>query len=798
MIVSYKQLKQFVDLDGLSVEEVTKKLTFAGIEVEEIKHFASGTNLVIGQILECENHPSSDHLHVLKVDLGSKFGIKQIVCGAPNARKGLKVIVARVGANLIGGKISLSTIRGVESEGMCCSLLELGVDSKYLSEYQTKGIEELDENAPVGEEDVLGYLGLDDISLDLNILANRSDLLSIKNIAREVGAIFKRKLKEEKKEPIVNFTTTFEIGSKTDRCTQFSGKEIKNIKIGKSPIWLVRALNAMGVRSINNIVDIGNYVMLVTGQPLHMYDTDKLPSKSLYARDDITSTFTALDEKTYQLQKGDICICSLDEVMCLGGVMGSLKCAVDENTKNIFIESASFDGPSVRHTSTRLGLSSESSMRFVKGTNHFQAEEVLNLTASLIKKLCGGDEFSNIITYQKEKYEEVVIHSSIKKINDRLGTNFSPSLIKDTLSRLYFKVDMNDDGTFKAVVPPFRLDVKEAADLSEEVIRLLGYDNIVSSLPTFNSTVGKMSEISEKLSIIENALLNKGFDQCLTYSLINKKEVDKFSSFFKDETYRLLNPLTDDHEVLRTNIVHSLLEVASYNLARQNKNLAFFESGLISTKKEQSHHLGIVMAGDKLEQLELKTRPYDFYDGKGVIEMIMEMLGVESSRYKLEKNNVVKELHPGKSALIYVQNKSIGFVGELHPLTKQEYDLNKVNVVVIELVLDDLLTLKTKDVKATSFSRFPSVKRDLALLVKNEIQVGDLLKLIKSTGKGLVVAVNVFDVYQGENIAKGFKSVAINITFSSLDHTLLEKEVNLVEEEIKFELNKRFGAILRS
>lgn len=798
MIVSYKSLQQFVDLDGLTPEEVAQKLTFAGIEVESITHLGYGTNLVIGHILECQPHPDSDHLHVLKVDLGARYGVKQIVCGAPNARKGLKVIVAREGAVLPSGKIGHSTIRGVESEGMCCSLLELGVESKYLNEKQTSGIEELDESAPVGEERVLEYLGLDDTRLDLNVLANRPDLLSLINVAREVGAIFNRSIKEMYVEILQDYETDFKVGSKTSKCSQFSIKEIKDIKIKDSPKWMKQALMSMGVRSINNIVDIGNYVMLLTGQPLHMYDLDKLPERSLLAEDDLERPFIALDEKEYQLQKGDICICSHHEPMCLGGIMGSLACAVDENSHNIVIEAASFDGASIRHTSNRLGLASESSMRFVKGTNHFQSEQVIDLAAYLIKTLCDGQHFSQTKVYQSEIYEEIVIKSSTERINGRLGTTFSNEEIKQTLERLYFRVNMKNDGSFTCTVPQFRLDVREDADLSEEVIRLLGYEHIDARLPRFDTTVGRLSPVQEKISFLREILLNRGLDECLTYSLISEKEAKNFSSFFKEEPYRLLNPLTDDHVILRTNVIHSLLMSASYNVARQNKNLALFETSLISDKSANTHHLAVCLLGECLEQDQLKRRPYDFYDAKGIVEAIMEVIGIDNSRYKFEKNTTVSELHPGKSALIVVQNKPIGFLGELHPKMKELYDIGKNSAVVLEIVLDELLQLRTKEVKSTNISKFPSVSRDLALIVKDEVDALDLLRLIKSVGKGLVIDTHVFDVYKGENIERGYKSLAINITYCSFDHTLSDKEVTLVEDQIKFELNKRFGAILRA
>ena len=670
MLVSLKNIKQYVSLDDVSVDEIANRLTFSGIEVEEVNVMASGTNLVIGHILECEKHPDSDHLHVLKVDLGPKYGVEQIVCGAPNARKGLKVIVSRVGAKLPGGEIKAGTIRGVASNGMCCSLLELGVDSKYLTEAQTSGIEELPEDAPVGEENVLGYLGLDDVVLNLNVLANRPDLLSIYNVAREVGAIFNREVNIPVAKEVVNFKTDLKVGSDTKKCTQFSAKEVKSIVTKASPKWMSQYLNAMGVRSINNIVDIGNYVMLMTGQPLHMYDADKLAKRELIARDSYKGDFVALDEKTYDVIEGDIVITCNNKPMCLGGVMGSLECAVDENTKNIFIESASFDGATIRHTSNRLGLASESSQRFVKGTNHFQADAVLNFAAQLLIELADAKECSDIVTYQSEKQVDTKIESTVERINGRLGTSFSNEEIKDTLERLHFAVEMNKDGSFVATVPFWRLDVTCDADLSEEVIRLLGFDNVKSQLPCLDVKVGALTQVQERLKEIRYFLLDKGLDECLTYSLVSRKEVSAFNLLNNEEHYEILNPLTEDRVAFRTHILHSLLKVATYNVARQNKNLALFETSHMQTKSSRQEHLAIVLVGNEEQRGQMSKIPYDFYHMKGLVDGIMSILGIETSRYKYEKlSSHLDELHPGKSALVLPKSYSLILFGWSSPIT---------------------------------------------------------------------------------------------------------------------------------
>ena len=797
MLVSLKNIKEYVSLDGLTAEEIANGLTFAGVEVEEIRRLASGTNLVIGEIKTCEKHPDSDHLHILNVDLGEQYGVEQIVCGAPNARAGLKVIVARVGAKLPGGEIKAGVIRGVNSNGMCCSLLELGVDSKYLSEYQQAGIEELPEDAPVGEENVLGYLGLDDEVLNLKVLANRPDLLSLYNVAREIGAIFSRPVKIPEVKVGVDFETKLEVGSETEKCSQFSGREICDIKVKESPKWMKEYLMAMGIRSINNIVDIGNYVMLLTGQPLHMYDADKLNAPNLIARDDFEGEFVALDEKTYEIIPGDIVITCNKKPMCLGGVMGSLACAVDENTKNIYIEAASFDGATIRHTSSRLGLASESSSRFVKGTNHFQSEAVLNLTAKLIKELCDAKEVSDIVTYQEEKYEDKKIISSVERINGRLGTHFTAKEIKDALERLHFKVMMGDK-SFVAVVPSWRLDITCDADLSEEVIRLLGFENVDSKLPCLDTKLGSLTLEQNRLKNIRFLLLDKGLDECVTYSLISKKEENLFNLLNNEEHYAILNPLTDERELFRTHILHSLLKVVTYNVARQNKNLALFETAHMISKSSSSTNLAIVLVGNKERYGRMETIPYDFYHMKGLVESIMEMLGIESSRYRFERNTQNHdELHPGKSAEIIFQNQVIGRMGELHPNQISNYDLGKTSAVVLEMKLDSLLTAKVGVTKMAPISRYPSVSRDLALVVTKEVSSRELIKTIKVTGRGLVLDAQVFDVYEGEHIEPGKKSVAISVTYSCDDHTLTDKEISDMENKVKFELTKQFKAELR-
>ena len=797
MLVSIKELRKYVDLNGLSVEEIAHGLTFSGVEVEEVVSLASGTNLVVGHILECEAHPDSDHLHVLKVDLGPKYGVEQIVCGAPNARTGLKVIVARVGAKLPGGEIKASTIRGVASNGMCCSLNELGVDPKYLNENQTRGIEELPEDTEVGNEDVLGLLGLDDQILNLNVLANRPDLLSLYNVAREVGAIFSRQVKIPSFNSAGDFKTDLVVGSNTEKCTQFAGRELNGIVIKESPKYMKEALRSMGVRSINNIVDIGNYVMLLTGQPLHMYDKDKLPEHKLIAKSDMNGPFVALDEKTYEVKEGDILITSGGKTMCLGGVMGSLECAVNANTKNIYIEAASFDGASIRRTSSRLGLSSESSQRFVKGTNHFQAEDVINFATYLIVECCEAQHVSNIVNYQSEEKPNKMVTCSISKINNRLGTDFSKEDIFSALTRLGFKLKSIDEDKFVSETPIYRLDVTCDADLSEEVIRLLGFSHVKSVLPTLDVTVGGLTPRQKRIQEVRYYLIDQGLDECLTYSLLSKKNATKFNLLHDEEHYALLNPLTDEREVFRTHIAYSLLESANYNVSRQAKSLALFETSNMISQSSRAEHLCVVLVGNRSIRELMNAYPYTFYDLKGIVEGVFSIFGIENSRYRFDRLDSNKEeLHPGKSAKIVFQNNCIGVMGELHPNALKDFDFGKLPVLVLEMNLEPLLNAKVSVSKMNPISRFPTVSRDLAFIINKEVPAADIIKTIKFAGKGIVREVNIFDVYEGSNISESKKSVAVNISLGS-DHTLNDKEIVDTMDKIKFELNKKFDIELR-
>lgn len=796
MLVSLNLLKKFVDLEGLTPEEIAHRLTFAGVEVESINHVAEASKLVVGEVIMCENMENSDHLHVTKVNAGPKYGVLDIVCGAPNCRTGLKVIVALDGCVLKGGTIKNGQIRGHVSNGMLCSLVELGVDTKFLSEAQQSGIEELPEDAVVGNEDVLGYLGLDDVILDLKLLANRPDMYSVLNAAKEIKTLFGREIKLPTYRVNENLVSKFPVSSLTSKCPQFSARVVKGIEVKESPRWMKEALRSSGIRSINNIVDIGNYVMLLTGQPLHMYDMDKLAKQELVVRDDLEGDFVALDEKTYKLQKGDICITSNGKVMCLGGVMGSLECAVDENTKNVVVEAANFDYASIRRTSIRLALVSDSSQRFVKGINPSQYEYVQDMTASLLIELCGAKEIGEIVNCESNKVEPKVIESSVDYINGRLGTNFSKETVIASLEAAFIKVT-EKGGKLICEIPAHRIDIGGEADLSEEVIRINGFENIESKLPEIELSIGGLEPDLEHKREVRSYLRGLGIDEALCYSLVREKEVKSFAILNKGESYKILNPLTDEHEYLRTNILPSLLNTLSYNLNHGNENVALFEvSDLFTTDGKKHIHLAVVCAGNDLRRGAMEGEPYSYYHLKGVLDGILKIFNIEEKRTVLERCSA-KEFHPGKSAQLKVDGKPVAVLGELHPTTLKELGLAGENVVVMEADLGVIFGTKTSQIKMQQISKYQTVKRDFAFVLENKVTSKEVVNEIYKVNREVIRNVEVFDVYHGEHVKEGFYSLAVSVSLNDANKTLGEADIVALEQAIIKALETKFGAELR-
>ncbi len=786
MKVSLKWLSKLVDITNLTPEEIAHKLTFAGMEVESINYLSTAKGLVIGKVLECEKIPDT-HLHLTQIDLGDKYRVQQIICGAPNIRQGLNVVVAPVGCKLPMINIVSTTIRGYESNGMVCSYEELGVDTRLLDEEAKQGIIELAPEAEIGNENVLEYLGLDDVILDISLLANRSDLLAMENVAKEIQTLFGRNLIAHAVSEVEEIEKKFEVKINTEKCSQFSARVICDVDVKTSSEYIQKCLTSNGIKPINNIVDIGNYVMLLTGQPIHMYDLDKMNKKQLVVRDDLDTKFTALNEFEYEVKENDICICYGDKIGCLGGVMGSLDVLIDGNTKNIIVEVANFNGAAVRRTSNRLDLISDSSIRFVKGINPNQVEYVQNLVASLIKEDCEKSVIGSINNIERESYKQLEIPFSVEKINAILGTDLAEKTIVETLEKVHIEV-INNNGLV-AKIPSQRIDIHRENDLAEEVIRLIGFDGIKSTLPQANVTLGELTINQKRTKLVKEYLINSGLDMLHTYVLINQKESASFNILVNNEPYSLINPLSEDRSIVRTSLMPSLLEVAKYNFAHQNRSYSFFEVSDIDAIEYASRHLGVVLLGEQNEWGNIEKKPYDFYHIKGLFEGIMATLNIQSTRYTLERLNI-EQLHPGKCAGVYIGKKLIGYFGELHPSLVKEYGFNKTSVVVMELDLNSFVDMNTSATKFKKISKFPKVEKDYAFIMNDNVASKDVIRTIKAAGKTLVEDIYVFDIYKGQPLNNCEKSLAITVVYSDPTHTLKEEEILSCEGEILKALEK--------
>lgn len=794
MLVSVNWLKELLNVDEIDTKSLAEKMSSAGLEVEEIKTLAYGDHLVIGQIKTCIEHPDSDHLHVLTVDVGTE--VLQIVCGAPNVRVGLKVIVALPGANLpaIGAVIKTGTIRGVDSNGMCCSLSELGVDKTSLTEKQLAGIEELDDNAPVGS-DPLKYLGLDDVIFDINITPNRGDAMSYIGVASDVAAILNKKLSFSYPNVVESIPTELTVSIDTDKCNVFSVCKVNGITIKESPAWLKQKLVASGIRSINNIVDLGNYIMLLTGQPLHMYDYDKLTSNHYSIRSDYTGNVKMLDGTDYAIETNDICITNDGKVECLGGVMGSYSSMIDENTKNIVIEAASFDGVSIRKTSRRLNLISDSSNRFVKETDKYHTKEVLALTIEVLKDISGYESIENIVSESKLTEFNKKIELNINDVTKKLGISIEKDTIDSIFTNLGFAYTYNNN--IYTVTPPTRRnDITIKEDLIEEIIRIFGFDTFTTTLPTNDDVKGSLTPYQLRRKALREYLIDLGINDVINYSLTTEKRANEFNYLVSEAPVSILNPITEDHQYLRRSLVPTLLETINYNQSRNVKNIAVFEIAKVYAQNEVEEELLSIAINTTFKETRwLKDGSFDFYSMKGIFEGILKIVGIDINRVSYNVNKELSLLHPGRSCEILIDRKLIGYIGQLHPLTLKNYDVS--DTYVLEINLKQLLAIKSSKVKFTKFSTFPSSSRDISMIVKDSVSASDIVRVIKKNAKGLVTNIEIFDLYKGNNLSNDSKSIAISLTYQAMDKTLNDSDINPVHQDIISKLIKELDASIR-
>ncbi len=787
MKLSTNFVKDYVDID-VDVKTLAEDMTRVGNEYDSAEKLINATKLVVGEVIECEMHPDSDHLHVCKVDIGSE--ILNIVCGAPNVRKGLKVIVAQVGAELPEIKIKKGNIRGVESEGMLCAISELGLEHKFLTQADKEGIHELPDTAKVGE-DPIKLLGLDDEVIDFELTANRGDLLSILGMAYEIGAIYDKKVKDvdmSHNESNENINDTFKLDIQTDNCSIFLAKKVKNVTIKESPDFIKNRLIASGIRPINNVVDISNYVMLELGQPLHFYDADTLNGKLAVRMAKEGEKLTTLDNIERTLSNEDIVISDGEKVIGLAGVMGGLETEITNTTKNIVIESAIFDAIKVRYTSKKI-LRSEASNRFEKGLDPNRTYMAIERACNLLEKYADAEIVGGIATYDTTDKEDRKIDITFTKINEILGIDISKEDILDVFRKLGFTYVVNED-TITVSVPRRRLDISIKEDLIEEVGRIYGVDNIVGKLPVVPVKLGKFDKTTRE---IRNKMVNLGLNETLSYILVNDKEAKQFTNEDVSEI-RLLDPMTEERNTLRYSMIPSLFKIYEYNIAHNVKDVSIFEIGKGFYKKEENYveenKISALMSGNFYDGIGNK-RKVDFYIIKGIVEELLDYLGY-AGRYNFVVNDELpKEFHPYQTARISVNNDIVGIIGKVHPLKTKE------DVFVFEINLDKLLAKKVGSMKYKEISKYPEIKKDLSMLVDKDITSQEIKMAIKKLGGSLLTEIEVFDVYTGKNINENKKSIAYSLTFSAKDRTLTDEEINPIMEKIITGLEKQIGAELR-
>ncbi len=784
MKLSLNFVKDYVDIDeNIKIEELAEAMTKAGNEYDSAEKLVNATKLVIGEIKECEMHPDSDHLHLCKVDIGSE--VLNIVCGAPNARKGIKVIVAQVGAELPGDfKIKSGMIRGQESNGMLCALYEIGIDKKFLSEADKNGIHELPADAPIGE-DPIKYMNLDDSVADFELTANRGDLLSVLGMAYELGAIYDKKVKPvdiSHKESGKDVNKEFSVGIETENCKLFLARKAKNVTIKESPDFIKNRLIASDIRPINNVVDISNYVMLELGQPLHFYDADNLGDKIVVRMAKEGEKLTTLDNIERTLSSEDIAITDGKKAIGLAGVMGGLDTEVEETTKNIIIESAIFDSVKVRKTSNKI-LRSEASNRFEKGLDPARTYMAIERACTLLEKYADAEIVTGMVKYDTTENKEKVIEITYQEINDVLGTNISKEDIIDVFRKLDFRTEPKENSVI-VTVPTRRIDISIRADLIEEVGRIYGVDNIQGKLPVVPMRMGHLDRTPRK---IRAKMSNMGLSETLSYILINDKDVHKFTTDEFEEV-KLLDPITEERNTLRYSMIPSLYKIYEYNKARENKNVCLFEIGKGFWKKQdeygENQKICVLMSGEYYTGIG-HNKNVDFYDIKGVTEELLDYLGYENRYSFVMPKQMPSEFHPGQTAEISVNNDIVGIVGKIHPSVEKEA------VYVMEINLDKLLAKRVGKMKFKEISKFPVIKKDIAILVSKDMTSKEVEMLIKKKAGKLLLDIKVFDVYEGKNIDENMRSIAYSLTFGANDRTLNDDEINSVLDNIIKDLENK-------
>lgn len=797
MLVSYNWLKQYTNVED-NANALAEKITRGGIEVEGVEYLAEGiSNVVVGYVVSKEKHPDAEKLNVCQVNVGEEENL-QIVCGAPNVDAGQYVIVAKVGAKLPGIKIKKAKLRGVESQGMICSLAELGLSKGVVPKNYQEGIYVFETEQELGS-DVVEVLGLNDYILDLSITPNRADALSMRGLTYELGALYNNKVDFKDVEKEENYeATSLQVAIESDSCRNYVGQVVKNVEVKSSPLWLQTRLMNSGIRPINNIVDITNYVLLEFGQPMHAFDKDLVGDKIVVRDAKEGEVLETLDGEERKLQTTDLVITDGARAIALGGVMGGKNTEVSEETKNIILESAYFNPTSVRRTSAAYGLRSDSSARFEKGIDPNMQKAALARAVELILELCPEAVVESSVGIVN-KEEEKVVEITTSYINNYLGITLSTEEIVAILEGLSFTVEVTGENLV-VKVPTRRPDISIKQDLVEEVIRIYGYDNLASTLPKFSKTTkGGLTYSQRMVRDLRAVYASLGFNDTINYSLVSEEEATQYT-LEDHHKVRLLMPMTETHSTLRQSLVPGLLNTVQYNVARKQKDLklleigrVFFGSGDDNIQPTETLYLSAALTGEERATKWLKeSSSLDFFAAKGYLEVVFERLGLDEK--VTYKKSTLEGMHPGRFAEVYLGEKRIGFIGEVHPQVADKLGLN--TTYVFEINLDEVISESKVKPKYEEVTKYPEITRDIAMLVDVKDEYQNIYNVIESVNSKLITKVELFDLYAGAELLVGKKSLALTITYSDKQKTLTDEEVTAVHEKVLSALTE-YGAIIR-
>lgn len=782
MRISLNWLKEFVDID-VSSDELAYRLTMAGIETQAVKNVSIDKNVVVAKILSVEKHPNADKLSVCEVTDGQNN--YKIVCGAKNIKSGDVVPLAKIGAGLPAGEIKKAVIRGVESQGMLCSPVELKAGG------DASGIFILPADAKPGLT-LDEYLNSDSY-IETVITINRGDCLSVFGVAREIAAVFNKKIKKGIKDYGVKPKNIFPVEVRNpEKCPRYTGFIIKNVKVGSSPKWLVDRLTNCGLRPVNNIVDITNYILLEYGHPLHAFDIDKLKSKIIVRNAKQQEKIFALDNNEYPLDGEMLVIADTVAPVAIAGVIGGTPASVTDATKNIFLEAAYFDPISTRKTSRKLAVATDSSYRFIRGIDAKNVSNIGMLAAEMIREICAGEIVDGAVDIYPAPPEPVKIELDINRTNKILGAEISIEEIQNILTRLGFAHSLPAaPRSLSVTVPSHRNDVKDEIDLVEEIARIYGYNNIkTKDRISFRTNVSAADKTEQIIDRIKDIAVSAGFFETINYNFVSKKDLLKLK--LKESGWEIKNPISMAEPFLTTSLIPQLIKNAAGNFNRGKKDIKFFEVGRVFLEKEKTFFSGVA-AGQLSGWWKEKASAVDFYFLKGFIEAVFNGLGISCYRFERSDNET---FHKNKSVKIKISNKTAGCFGLLAPDIKTELDL-KTDLYVFEIALDELVDFTGFGKKYAPVTKYPSVERDLAIEVPQNFSAGEITRVIKKEGADMLSGIKLFDFYEGVQIKEGHKSLAFRMTFINKERTLKDEEVNYAVKKIISQIEKKFNAKTR-